>query len=278
MPKQRRSAKRAVRSRPRRQRENQTGVVGKLLIMLAVVAAVVLGVAIFFQVRTVEVQGNVIYSDEQVSEISGVEPGDNLVMVNRASVMGNIKANLPYVQDVSVGLILPDTVVVKIKESDVAGLVKADVGSEWYINTKGRILGSTSSGFNGQIIELTGFTVVAPAAGQQAVASEGMAENMSAALAVLAEMEETGLMDQVTSVNAEKSYDVRLFCAEQYEIMLGGTDELDYKIWYLQEVLAALDSYQTGMIDLTLDQERAARFIPWLQEEELESQEEEELE
>ena len=52
--------------------------------------------------------------------------------------------------------------------------------------------------------------------------------------------------------------------------MLGGTDELDYKIWYLQEVLAALDSYQTGMIDLTLDQERAARFIPWLQEEELE--------
>ncbi len=270
MPKQRRSAKRTVRSRPRRQRENQTGVVGKLLIMLAVVAAIVLGVAIFFQVRTVEVQGNVIYSDEQVAEISGVEPGDNLVTVNRASVMGNIKANLPYVQDVSVGLILPDTVVVRIKESDVAGLVKADVGSEWYINTKGRILGSTASGFNGQIIELTGFTVVAPVAGQQAVASEGMAENMSAALAVLDEMEETGLMDQITSVNAEKSYDVRLFCGEQYEIMLGGTDELDYKIWYLQEVLAALDSYQTGMIDLTLDQERAARFIPWLQEEELE--------
>ena len=70
-------------------------------------------------------------------------------------------------------------------------------------------------------------------------------------------------MQQVTVVDAEKSYDLHLFCGEQYEVLLGGTDELDYKIWYLQEVLNTLDTYQTGTIDLTLDQERAARFIPW---------------
>ena len=267
MPKQRHSPRRTARNRPRRQRDTQSSVIGKLLIMLAVVAAIVLGVAIFFQVRVVDVQGNRIYSDEQIAEASQVEPGDNLVMVNRAAVTGNIEANLPYVQKVSVGLILPDTVVILVEESDIAGLVTADVGTTWYVNSNGRVLGSTAGGFNGQIVELTGFSITAPVPGQSAVATEGMQENMQAALSVLAAMEGTGLIGQITAVDASKSFDLHLLCGEQYDIMLGGTDELDYKVWYLQEVLNTLDTYQTGIIDVTLDEDRAAHFIPWAQEE-----------
>ena len=69
---------RSVRRRSRRRRQRQTeyrrtGGLTKLLIMLAVVAAIVLGVAIFFRVHTVEIQGNTIYSSEQVVKASGVE-------------------------------------------------------------------------------------------------------------------------------------------------------------------------------------------------------------
>lgn len=99
--------------------------------MLALVAAIVLGVAIFFQVNDVQVQGNRIYSAEQVIEASGLESGDNLLMVNRASVVGNVQAQLPYVQKVSVGRVLPDTVVIRVQESEIAGIVEADVGSKW---------------------------------------------------------------------------------------------------------------------------------------------------
>lgn len=267
MPKQRHSARRTTRNRPKYKRDTQSGVIGKLMIMLAIVAAIVLGVAIFFQVQIVDVQGNLIYSDEQIAEISGVEVGDNLVMVNRAAVTGNIEANLPYVQDISVGLVLPDTVVILVKESDVAGLVEADVGTKWYINSNGRILGSIDSGFSGQVIELSGFTVTGPVAGQTAVATDGMTENMNAALAVLGSMEGTGLLQQITMVDAQKSFDLHLYCGEQYDILVGGTDELDYKIWYLQEVLNTLEPYQTGTIDVTLDEDRAAHFIPWAEKE-----------
>lgn len=267
MPNQRQSARRSPRRRSRQPREHQTGIFGKILIMLAVVAAVVLSVAIFFRVNTVEIQGNKIYSAEQVAQVSGVEAGDNLVMVNRAAVMANIKVRLPYVQTVSVGLILPDTVVIKIQESEVVGLVKADIGSDWYINGEGRILGSSLDGFQGQVIELTGFTVTAPQAGEDAVASTEMEDRMQASLDVLKALDGSGLMEQITSINTEKTYDILLYCGEQYEVRLGGTDELEYKIWYLQEVLDLLEPYQTGVIDLTMDQERAARVIPWVKEE-----------
>lgn len=244
-------------------RDNRGGVFGKIIVMLAVVVAVVLCVAIFFRVHDVQIQGNKIYSAQQVAEVSGVESGDNLLMISRATIAGNIYANLPYVQTVSVGRVLPDTVVIKVQESEIAGLVKSDIGTGWYINTQGRVLGSSVDGFNGQLIELEGFTITAPQPGQQAVASVGMEENLKAALSVVQQLEGTGLISQVTSIDTQESFNILLYCGEQYEVQLGGDDRLDYKVWYLQEVLNQLADYQTGVIDLTLDVEQAARFIPW---------------
>ena len=262
MARYRNSARR--RSKRRRQRHSeyrQTGVLTKLLIMLAVVAAIVLGVAIFFRVHTVEVQGNTIYSKEQVVKASGVEAGDNLLMVNRAAVAGSIKARMPYVRDVSVSPMLPDTVVIQIKESDVAVLVQSDIGADWYVNSDGRIMGSSVEGFRGQVVELTGVTITAPKTGEQAVASEGQAENLHAALQVIRQMEGTGLIGQITALDAEKSFDLILYCGDRLDILLGGTEELEYKIQYLQVILEELEEYQKGTIDLTFDVERVARFI-----------------
>lgn len=257
------------RNRARRSGGRQTaprephGVIGKLVVMLAVVAAIVLCVAIFFRVNKVEVQGNKIYSAEQVTQISGVENGDNLLMVNKPAIVGNIYARLPYVQTVSVGRVLPDTIVIKIQESEIAGLVRSDTGSSWYVNTQGRVLGSSVEGFSGQVVELSGFTITAPNAGEDAVASSGMEDSMRVALATLAQMEGTGLIEMVTSIDAEKSFDIRVLCGESYEVQLGSDDQLEYKIWCLQGVLEELDEYQMGIIDLTLDSGQGVHFIPW---------------
>ncbi len=263
MPSQRSSARRRTKRRRQRQSEyRRSGVFARLMVMLAVVAAVVLGVAIFFRVHTVEVQGNKIYSQEQVVQASGLESGDNLLMVNRAAVAGSIKARMPYVRDVSVSPVMPDTVVIQVKESDIAALVRSDVGARWYLNTEGRVLGSTVEGFRGQIVELSGFTITAPKAGEPAVAAEGQAENMEAALQVVHQMEGTGLIGEVTALDAGKAYDLLLYCDNRLEIQLGGSEQLEYKIQYLQLVMDELEPYQSGVIDLTFDVKQVARFIP----------------
>ena len=53
-------------------RRVRSGALGKLLIMLAIVAAVVFGVAIFFKVSTIEVQGNTVYSSRIPDKTTGV--------------------------------------------------------------------------------------------------------------------------------------------------------------------------------------------------------------
>ena len=87
-------------------------------------------------------------------------------------------------------------------------------------------------------------------------------------------MEGTGLMDQITSLDAKKSFDLILYCGDRLEILLGGTEELEYKIQYLQVILEDLEDYRVGTIDLTFDVERVARFI----EKSAENPEEEEQE
>lgn len=262
MSRYRNTARRRTGRRRRKQTEyRQTGFAGKFLIMLAVVAAIVLGVAIFFRVHAVEVQGNTIYSREQVITASGVESGDNLLMVNRAAVAGRIKAMMPYVRDVSVSPILPDTVVIQVKESDIAVLVQSDIGVAWYINADGRVMGSSVEGFRGQIVELRGVTITAPKAGNQAAPAEGQEESLQAALEVIRKMEGTGIIGQVTAIDAGKPYDLLLYCGDRLEIMLGGTEDLEYKLQYLQVILEDLEDYQVGIIDLTFDVEKVARFI-----------------
>ena len=56
----------AGRKKQEKNRRPSSGVAVRLIIMLAVVAAIVFGVAIFFKVTTIEVQGNTLYSAEDV--------------------------------------------------------------------------------------------------------------------------------------------------------------------------------------------------------------------
>lgn len=263
MTDRRRTTRRRRRHHSGGNRQPNSGILRKLLVMLAVVAAVLLGVTIFFRVQTVDVQGNSIYSDKQVAEASGVEKGENLLLINRLAVAGKIKAQMPFVRDVSVGLLLPDTIVVKVEESQLACQVSAGAGGVWYINAEGRVLGSSLDNFAGQIVELRGVSLKSPKVGDQVESAEGAESSLEAALAVLKQMDGTGLIEKVTVVNTEKPFDIELLCGDQYQILLGGSDELEYKIQYLQVVLEGLDPYQAGTIDLTFDQDRVAVFSQW---------------
>ena len=72
----------------------------------------------------------------------------------------------------------------------------------------------------------------------------------------------TGLLGHVASINVEKDYNIVVWYDDQYEIQLGGTEKLDYKVQYLQAILKELSDFQAGTIDLTLSEANRAKFHP----------------
>lgn len=345
-PKRKTESRRAARRQAGR-RVPVSNVAGRLVIMLALVAAVVFGVAVFFKVSRVEVQGNSLYSAEQVVQASGIETGDNLLTLNKATVAGNIITQLPYVEKVSVGRSMPDAVILEVQESTARFAVMSDTNVIWLINSSGKALErydgltdvtaaqtptdetpvetpaeeaavetpitetpagempadtaqpeetsadstadapadetaadtaadsvdaapvQTATRETGDAASplaqtgvpyILGVTVQNPSAGSQVTAVNQQA--LDAALAVLAEFDGTGLLGHVASINVEKDYNIVVWYDDQYEIQLGGTEKLDYKVQYLLAILEQLSEYQAGTIDLTLTGDDVARFHP----------------
>lgn len=249
----------AGRKKQEKNRRPSSGVAVRLIIMLAVVAAIVFGVAIFFKVTTIEVQGNTLYSAEDVIAASGIEPGDNLLLVNKATTAGNILAALPYVEEVR-GIVrsLPDTVVIQIQESEASFAVQTDVNTTWLVNSRGKALEKVEGELPEGQPQILGVSVKAPAAGMTVTAVEQ--SRLDAALAVLSGLDGTGILEHVASINVEKDYDIIVQYDDRYTIRLGGTDDLAYKIQYLTSILAELSDFQAGTIDLTDAANKKATF------------------
>lgn len=236
------------------------GVLARIFVMLLVVAIFIFCAAIFFKITDIVVEGNDLYTDEEVVAASGIAPGDNLLSVSRGSVAGRIQASLPYVENVQVGRALPGTVTITIQESDAVYAVYAANGTVWLINSSGKLLEQASAGAS-SYPWLLGVTIQDPQTGQQAVCAE--TEAMDAAMTVIGLLEDTEYLPKIVEVDVTKPYDTILRYESLYEIHLGSVDQMEYKMRYLTAILADSQIAEGGVIDLTLEKENAAVFKPW---------------
>ena len=266
---------------------------GRFLLHLATVAAVVLaivlGMSIFFKVQTVTVSGCNTYTAWEVSEASGIEIGSNLLTLSRAQVSGNVISNLPYVDTVRVGIILPDTVNIEITELDAVYAIEDASGNWWLMNDEGKIVEQTNGVTAKDYTQVLGVRVEVPEVGQQAVAKEAEtatipvvdpeaetgqteqttepttlaeevptitvgitgAERLRTALTVLQQLGTSSISGQVDSVDVTSLSTIELWYDERFQINLGDIGQLEYKISALKATIDKMESYESGHLDLS---------------------------
>lgn len=246
----------------------------KLVAVAAVVAALAMGVSIFFKVRSIQVTGNTLYSADQIAEASGIEMGENLLAFGKARAAGEIKSELPYVDTVQIGIKFPDVVIIDVTEIQVTYALRDVDGQWWLMDSEGRILEQATAAEAENTTQILGIAVqnptvnekleVAPETqteeGETVVSSQ---EKLDAVLEILSALEANGCLGQVTKVDVTQLYAMELWYGEQYQVLFGGPTELTYKVRYLTKVVEQLADYQTGVIDLTLEEEKTASFTPW---------------
>ena len=257
----------------------------KLLTTAAVVVALLLGLTIFFKVQNVTVTGNEKYTAERILAASGVELGENLLTFGKSRAAGRILAELPYVDQVQIGIKLPNTVHIDIVELEVTYAIRSAGGEWWLMDCGGKLLETVEEAEATKHTQVLGIYAESPSPGGALVAGEGShsgtaptgeeteapetelrgsaAERGRAALEILKALEETEHMGDVTTVDVSSLYDIQLWYGKQYQILLGGATELTYKIRYMTQAVATLADYQSGVLDLTLEQDRKAIFTPW---------------
>lgn len=223
-----------------------------LLTILAVVIAIGMGLSIFFKIDTVTVTGAQKYSAWSVSQASGLEMGDSLLFFGRAGAAGKIIHQLPYVKSVRFQIDLPGTVNIIIEESPVAYRVQDTEGTWWLITSEGRVVEQTETAAEAV---LKGFTITSVVAGELAVAAENHtgaatgADRLQAALLICRELEDNEILGRVASVDVSSLQSIELWYGEQYQVKLGSTERMDYKVTAACQAIAQMSSYQRGILD-----------------------------
>lgn len=244
----------------------------RLLLQLGTVVAVVLaftfGISIFFKVEVVTVSGAQKYTAWQVREASGIAEGDNLLTFGKAKAGGRIKAELPYVDTVRIGIKLPDTVNIEIKEFDVLYSIKSQDDTWWLITSDGEIVDSANSATAGEYTSILGVKLAAPERDAQASAYEQPAtetgidgvtapvtvkasEQLDAALSIVQYLEANGIVGEAASVDVTDISNIELWYGKQYQVKIGDTSQLSRKVSAMKAAISQLSDYHTGQLDVS---------------------------
>ena len=131
-------AARNSRRRHRKQRGRFSGFY-KLLCVLVIFAAILVGCVVFFKVNAVTAQGMSRYTEAEIVAASGVKNGDNLFLINKPRTALRIQRSLPYVENVSISRKLPDVLEVRVTETEACACLQAD-GAWWLVDAAGKVL------------------------------------------------------------------------------------------------------------------------------------------
>ena len=245
----------------------------KILIVVAVVVAITLGISVFFKVEKVMVYGNKAYSAWTVQEAGGVETGTNLLSLNNTRACGKIMAALPYVENVRIGIKLPDTVNIYVEEIDVAYAIQTQDGTNWLMTSGGKVVEQIDSGTAKGYTMIEGVYLDAPVPGQQAVALETVQQNAEAtepdplgetvpavitgaarlntALMILQQLEANDIVGEAASIDVSILNNIELWYGQRFQVKLGDSANMNIKISWMKSAVNQRSDYDMGILDVS---------------------------
>ena len=244
----------------------------QLATVAAIVVALVLCLSVFFKVEHIGVSGANVYSIEKVQEASGISVGDNLLTFSHARAAAKIKAELNYVESVRFGIKLPDTVNIIIDEAEVVYAIKNQEGTWWLMSSSGRLIEQTGNAKAKNYTQILGVTISDPLPNEQAVATESAAltetdpetgetvmvpvsvtgaQRLNAALQIVKALEENDIVGEAASIDVTRLEDIILWYGSRYQVGLGDSANLAYKIACMNDVILQMSEYQSGILDIS---------------------------
>ena len=256
---------------------NRSRLMVQLVSIVAMVMAVVLCLSIFFRVEVVTVSGANAYGAWRVQEASGIQQGDYLLTFGKARACAKIKAELPYVDTVRIGIKLPNTVNIVIEEIDVVYAIQDQDGIWWLITSGGKVMEQTDAAGASAYTKVLGVKLSSPEKEEQAVAFQELIEQttppqetlaegetlvprpiivteqqrLDAALSILRALEANEIVGEAASVDVTDMTRIELWYGARYQVNLGENTDMDYKIACLKGAVNKLSDYDSGELDIS---------------------------
>lgn len=248
------SKERAGNKRKKRRRQNIIIVTVLLVFVLAFA-----GVYTYSKgapVGVITVNGESIYTSEDIIAAAELELGVNMLSVKEAEVSAKVSTALPYIHSVEVKRKLPDTLILTVAASQEKYLL-SNKGDSVVLDAYGKVLrDGEGMKLSDGLFRVYGVSWDSCAEGTVLVPTEKTAGKYSLAVQIIAALEKEGVISKAT-VNVSDEDNVRVYCVDgESEIMiyLGSCKDTEKRIALAGKVMSSSEvSGKTGYIDIRFD-------------------------
>ena len=218
--------------------------------VLLVTLAMLLAVTVFFTVEVIEVNGNVRYSSDEIIGKTGIEFGDNLLLMDKFDAVDNIRNALLFIENVEIRRSLPNKLVINVSEVRLAVAFHGDDGKYWLADANGRLLEQVEERPAYSAL-VSGITLKNPFLGSRFTAQES--EKQQPLELLLHALDTSGCMEEASDIRMEKVYDIRMTYKDRYEVIFGRSDQIERAVATLDILIADLErkGIYSGEIDFS---------------------------
>ncbi len=220
------------------------------LTFLLMCVAIIFGMGVFFRVQTIEVQGAVSYTDEEIIEASGIDIGDNLFFINRFTASSRIFSRLPYVEEASIERSFPKTIIITVEESLAVAYVDWE-GQFWIMTGNCKMLGSATAEELDGLIHVLNVTPISPTVGETMEVDPSESLKLSYLQTLLHAMQSADMTAGVTELDMQNPASPTFDYLGRFTVKMGANDNTDYKLRMLLSAVDQMEPDVAGSIDLS---------------------------
>ena len=245
----------------RRRRRGGLGRLLRPLSLLLAAVAVVAALTLFFKVEEIQVIGTSRYQADEIIAASGVETGDNLILLNRYQVSQRIYTNLPYITDVSPKLKFPSTLVIEVTETRPAAALEG-AGAWWLLSSSGKILDMIDAPAAADYLTVSGVQAVEPSVSGYLKLPEESPMTAERLCELLDAMEKRSMLARADSVDFNDPKILVLNYDGRFRVEMYYSADLGFKLDCLLGALEKLEPNETGTIRMTMSDDNQVNYIP----------------
>lgn len=231
----------------------------KPLTFFLIIVAIIFVMSVFFKINKIEVEGNSLYTAEDIVNASGIQKGDNLFFTNRIAAGSRVVVKLPYVDEVQITRSLPNLLTIIVKESEACACISVD-DELWTISKTGKCLSVVSEEESTAVPRISGIKFTDAEVGELIKVSKADKVKLSYLLEILDQIQGRGVISKVEAINMSDNdcptfeYDGRFF------VKFGKYDDTEYNFSKLLSAIDKLSEDDAGT--LTIPEGNKVTFNP----------------
>ena len=240
------------RSRARQRKQRNESRMRAVRYLLAA-AAILLAANIFFEISDIQVEGNVIYSAGEIKEASGLRTGVSGLLPLRTVASRRIRAKLPGIAAARVSLVLPDQMVISVRETSAVAVLSSSGGPVLLSEDCQAV-----SGFRGdesELLQIRGITPLETQVGQTLRVSDAESTKLSYLREMLTLIGEKDMRLDVQDLDFSNVSDLHFRYLDRFTVRMGRQEKLAEKLDLLERIVENLGAGDRGTLDMSTPQE-----------------------